>query len=82
MRIEHEIDPHTIMYATVEEIDESFDHASGTERLLVFEITDCAIITYIANVGFDITEFLECNHKKFFNCLKDEVLAKFNREGS
>lgn len=79
MTFEYEIDDHTLMLCDIDQVDDSFDHAHCTEHRLSFEIRSATIVTYIANTGFDVTEFLECQHPKFFELLKEEALEKFSR---
>lgn len=75
--IEHQLDPLSYLICDVENIDDSFDHALGTERILSARVKCCYLITYIGDMQFDVTSYFEEKHPKMLDLFKESALRRY-----
>lgn len=68
-----EYDDHTQVYGTMVEIDDSFDHAFGTEKVTSYEIKDIHVIVFIGTFDYDVTRSLTESELDYF---KTWLIAK------
>ena len=59
MTLEYLYDDHTLLYGTIREEDDSFDHEFGVEKRSHLEVGDFHVIVYIGGIDYDVTKGLK-----------------------
>ena len=78
IEIEYDYNDQTLIRATIKPVDDSYDHAFGTERVTDYEVTEINVLAYVMGFDCDVTNSL---NKHQIEYCKEWVLEKF-RQGT
>ena len=82
MKIEKEYwyDKNCVFIGDIEETDESFDHAFGTQKVSGFNVKDFSVVVYIGSIDHDITKCVSESAPRLFEFYKQWFINQYLAE--